>query len=167
MKNHLYLLFLLAAVLQPQENKLFWDGSDWIRLSRQTASYPEYSFLAKAAYVNGLLDGRLYDFFKTWSADSSLADSIMGREIVDYLRTSEIIRGLDNFYSDPLNRYIPISSAIIIVNMYAEGQPMKMIEAYTVRTREWINSLTLHMQSVDTFQMMREKQRKQLEQKKQ
>ncbi|MEE9167626.1 MAG: hypothetical protein V3U24_09260 [Candidatus Neomarinimicrobiota bacterium] len=162
-KNSLCLVFLAGSILQAQENKLFWDGQDWDRLSRRTAGYPEYTYLAKAAYVNGLMDGRLYDFFKTWAADSSLADSVIGRETVDYLTTSELVRVLDNFYSDPLNRYIPISSAIIIVNLYAAGEPSEMIDGYTHKTKEWINDLMLRMEGIDYYQLMREKQKKQFE----
>ncbi|MFQ6674667.1 MAG: hypothetical protein ACE5GH_07815 [Fidelibacterota bacterium] len=154
---------LLTSTLLPQENKLFWDGRDWQRLTQQTAGYPEYTYLTKAGYVNGLLDGRLFDYFRAWSADSSLADSLFRGEIVDYLKTSELVRGLDNFYADPLNNYIPISSAIIIVNMYGEGQPTAVIEAYTARSKEWINRLLLQMQKTDMFDLMREKQKEQVE----
>lgn len=160
MKKSLLLFFILLTHLFSQENKLFWDGGDWNRLSNQTAGYPEYTYLVKAAYINGIMDGRLYDFFKLWPADSTLADSLVGSEVYDYLKTSEIIRGLDNFYSDPLNHYIPISSAAIIVNMYAEGHSPEIIEAYTTLTREWINRLILQMQDMDMFQLMEKKQKK-------
>jgi len=166
MIRNLLFFLTLSSVLFSQENKLFWDGRDWNRLSQQTAGYPEYTYLVKASYVNGIMDGRLYDFFKVWPVDSAFADSLIGREIYDYLKTSEIIRGLDNFYSDPLNRYIPISSAIIIVNMYAEGQSKEMVEAYTEKTKEWINNLMLQMQDIDMFRLMNEKQKKHIEKKK-
>lgn len=158
----IYLLFPILGLVA-QENKLFWDGTDWNRLSRQTAGFPEYTHLVKSAYVNGIMDGRLYDYFKSWKADSSLADSVIGREIVDYLRTSEMIRSLDNFYTDPLNRYIPVPSAIIIVTMVAEGQSREMIEAYTGKSKEWINNLMLHVQRQDMYELMRQKQKKQRE----
>ena len=163
MRKAVLLIPAVLVILSAQEVKLFWDGRDWNRLSRQTTGYPEYTYLAKAAYINGSLDGRLYDFFKTWVADSTLADSLFSGEIVDYLTTSEIIRGLDDFYSDPLNRYIPISSAIIIVNMYGEGHSTEMIHAYTEETRNWINNLSLQMQEHDLYRLMEQKQRRHLE----
>jgi len=165
MRKEFFLLCFLSTFLFPQENKLFWDGRDWNRLSQQTAGYPEYTYLVKAAYINGVMDGRLFDYFKTWPIDSTLADSLIGNEIYDYLKTSEIIRGIDNFYSDPLNRYIPISSAAIIVNMYAEGHSPEIIEAYTEKTREWINNLILQMQETDMYQLMEEKQKRNIEKK--
>jgi len=161
----LLLLFFLAP-LWCQENKLFWDGNDWNRLSRQTAGYPEFAYLVKSSYVNGLLDGRLYDYFKIWPADSTVADSILAGEIIDYLKTSELIRVLDNFYNDPLRNYIPVASAILIVNMQAEGHSMQMIDAYTEKSKEWINRLMLQMQGEDQFLLMKKKQKKLTEKKK-
>ena len=130
------LCFLLLTVsLVGQENKLFWDGYDWLRISKQTEGYPEFEYQVKAAYVNGVLDGRLYDYFKIWSVDTTIANTLYN-ETAQYLKTVEIIRGLDNFYKDPLHRYLPIESAIIIVNMYAEQQPMEMIDAYILKSKE-------------------------------
>lgn len=157
------LCFLLLTVsLTGQENKLFWDGYDWLRISKQTEGYPEFEYQVKAAYVNGVLDGRLYDYFKIWSVDTTIANSLYN-ETAQYLKTAEIIRGLDNFYEDPLNRYLPIESAIIIVNMYAERQPIEMIDAYILKSKEWINGLMIQLQNKDLYKLMKEKQKKHTE----
>ena len=58
------------------------------------------------------LDGRLNYYLKTWSNDKELADEVFN-ETVDYLTIRELIKNLDYFYQDPLNRYIPIPSAIL------------------------------------------------------
>lgn len=148
------------TTLVAQENKLFWDGRDWQRLQRQMKSDVYSSRLAKAAYLNGLLDGRLYDFLRTWPIDSTLADTLFETEITDYLSTSELVLSLDNFYDDPLNLYVPIASAVIIVNMRGQGQSTEMIEAYTRRSKEWINRLTLEMQQEDLYRLMTDKRDK-------
>ncbi len=150
---------ILTTSFHAQENKIFWDGRDWVKLTAEGSGYPEFVYLAKAAYVNGLLDGRLYDYLQTWPADQALADSLIGDELSDYLRTSEIVRALDNFYSDRLNRYIPISSAIIYVNMQAQQQPIDVLEAYKEKSKEWINTLTLEMMKDNLYDVMKKKQK--------
>jgi len=149
---------ILLMTLNAQENKIFWDGRDWVKLDAEGSGYPEFVYLAKAAYVNGLLDGRLYDYLRTWPADQVLADSLFSSELSDYLRTSEIVRALDNFYSDPFNQYIPISSAIVYVNMQAQQQPLEMLEAYKLKSKEWINTLTLQMMRENLYDIMKKKQ---------
>ncbi|MCH8011070.1 MAG: hypothetical protein IIA61_03840 [Candidatus Marinimicrobia bacterium] len=153
------IIFFSIILLHSQTNKLFWDGEDWLRLTKESQGYPEFEYLMKASYVNGILDGRLYDYFTTWAINSGLADSLFA-ETVDYLRTSEIIRGLDHFYEDPLNDYIPVISAIVIVNMYGERQPIEMIEAFKEKSKEWINHLTIQLQQEDMFRLMEEKRKK-------
>ncbi|MFQ6616441.1 MAG: hypothetical protein ACE5HZ_06695 [Fidelibacterota bacterium] len=148
----LVILLLIGSTVSAQDRKLFWDGRDWQRLHSDPG--------ARAAYVNGLLDGRLYDFLRVWPADSTLADSLFAGEITDYLTTSELVRSLDNFYYDPLNQYVPIASAVIIVNMRGQGQSTEMIEAYTKKSKEWINRLTLELQKEDMVRLMKEKRDK-------
>ncbi|MFQ6675800.1 MAG: hypothetical protein ACE5LH_05590 [Fidelibacterota bacterium] len=161
MKRQLTTLFLAVCTLAAQENKLFWDGRDWLRLERRSEGDARSIQLSKAAYLNGLLDGRLYDYLRTWPADSTLADSLFRREVTDYLTTSELVRSLDNFYGDPLNHYIPIASAVIIVNMRAQGQSTEMIDAYTQKSKAWINRLTVEMQKEDLTRLMTGKRKKQ------
>lgn len=159
MKKLFLVVPLLLAGLSPQEHKLFWDGHDWLRLSENTAGYPEYAYLTKSAYLNGLQDGRLYDYYKLWPADSVLVTDVLKPELEDYLSTAELIRVLDSFYEERLNRYIPIASAVLIVNMTAQGQRQSVVDEYTLKSKEWINSLMLEIQNQDRYKMMREKQR--------
>ncbi len=80
-------------------------------------------------------------------------------ELEDYLSTAELVRVLDNFYKEPLNRYIPIASAILIVNMTAQGQPASVVDEYARRSKDWINGLMLELQNEDQYKMMRDKQK--------
>ena len=158
MKELFLVALLLPAGLWAQDHKLFWDGSDWQRISEKTSGSLEYTFLLKSAYLNGLQDGRLYDYYKLWPADSVLVTEHLKPELEDYLSTAELVRVLDNFYKEPLNRYIPIASAILIVNMTAQGQSAYVVDEYTRRSKDWINSLMLELQNQDQYKMMWEKQ---------
>ena len=102
------------------------------------------------------LDGRLNYYLKTWSNDKELADEVFN-ETVDYLTIRELIKNLDYFYQDPLNRYIPIPSAILISNMYAERVPVENIEAYIESTRRWINDLILDLDTLDYSKLLEDK----------
>ena len=53
--------------------------------------------------------------------------------------------------------YIPIASAILIVNMIAQGHPTSVIEDYTERSKDWINRLTIEFQNQDKYSIMRKK----------
>ena len=68
----------------------------------------------KSTYLNGILDGRLYGYLKTWSENPTLANEVFG-EHVDYLTVRETIKSLDFFYEDPLNSYIPVPSTICYI----------------------------------------------------
>ncbi|MCH7733121.1 MAG: hypothetical protein IIB44_11555, partial [Candidatus Marinimicrobia bacterium] len=61
---------------------------------------------------------------------------------------------------DSLNDYIPVNSAIVIVNMHGERQPIEMIEAFKEKSKEWINHLTIQLQQEDMFRLMEEKRKK-------
>ena len=139
-----------------QENRLFWDGRDWNRVIKTMNYNPENTFRVKKAYLDGALDGWLYGYLKTWSKDRAIADDIFG-ETVDYLSTRELIKGLDNFYEDPINSYIPLPSAIIIVNMYAERVPVQLIEQYIIFTRQWINELILDLDTLNYSKLLEDK----------
>ena len=158
MNRFLLVVLFFSAGLLAQDQKLFWDGHDWVRLTERTAGDPQVTYLTKSSYLNGLQDGRLYDYYKLWPADSLLVTEHLKPELDDYLSTAELIRTLDSFYNEPLKRYIPVASAVLIVNMIAQGQPPSVIEEYTRLSKEWINSLMLEIQNQDRFEMMREKQ---------
>lgn len=158
MSRVLLVALLLSTGLLAQGHKLFWDGHDWIRLSERVAADPHFVYLTKSSYLNGLQDGRLYDYYKLWSTDSLLVTEHLKPELDDYLSTAELIRTLDNFYREPLKRYIPIASAVLIVNMVAQGQPQSVVNEYTEKSKDWINSLMLDIQNQDQYRMMRKKQ---------
>ena len=98
---------LLSNKAISNENKLFWDGRDWNRILKSVDFNHELTHKIKSAYLNGVLDGRLNYYLKTWSTNKELADEVF-IETVDYLTIRELIKNLDYFYQEPLNIYIPI-----------------------------------------------------------
>ena len=158
-KKYLHLmivLFLLNNLATSNENKLFWDGRDWNRITDSVDLNTQLTFKIKSAYLNGTLDGRLNYYLKTWSANKGLADEVFG-ETIDYLTIRELIKNLDYFYKDPLNRYIPIPSAILIANMYAERVPIENIELYVESTRRWINDLIINLDTLNYGKLLEDK----------
>tara|TARA_B100001248_G_C27388854_1_gene461189 strand:- start:1655 stop:2176 length:522 start_codon:yes stop_codon:yes gene_type:complete len=153
-------LILLATLFfnlgYGNNNKLFWDGSDWNRVKKRSEYNINTEFIIKKAYLEGALDGRLFSYLKTWSQDQSIADDIFS-ETVDYLTLRELIKNIDHFYNDPLNNYIPIPSAIIIANMYAKRMNSENVDAYIRSTREWINSLNLDLDSLNYSEILKQK----------
>ncbi|MBF90030.1 MAG: hypothetical protein CMG75_10360 [Candidatus Marinimicrobia bacterium] len=149
--------FLLLVGTMAQDQKMFWDGHDWAQLSDRTGSSPRFEYLVKSSYLNGIQDGRLYDYYKLWTLDSVLVTQSLKPELDDYLSTAELIRSLDNFYEEPLKQYIPIASAILIVNMIAQGQPSSIVENYIQKSKDWINRLTIEFQNQDKYLLMRKK----------
>ena len=85
-----------------------------------------------------------------------MANDVFG-ETVDYLSTRELIKSLDHFYNDPLNSYIPVPSAIVIANLYAERVPMDIIDNYIKETREWVNSLVIDLDTLNYSRLIEEK----------
>ena len=85
-----------------------------------------------------------------------MADEVFN-ETVDYLSIRELIKNIDNFYKDPLNRYIPVPSAVLIANMYAERIPVENIELYIKRTRRWINDLILDLDTLNYSKLLEDK----------
>ena len=145
MKIILIISVTFVVLFGQNQNRLFWDGRDWKRVDQLVNHNPDYSHKMKAAYVNGVLDGRLFYYFKIWAEQSEFADSIF-TETTDYLSSNELVRSLNSFYEEPLHVYLPVPSAIIIANMYAEQMPIKMIEEYILQSKFWINKLMLDME---------------------
>ena len=116
----------------------------------------ELTHKIKSAYLNGVLDGRLNYYLKTWSTNKELADEVF-IETVDYLTIRELIKNLDYFYQEPLNIYIPIPSAILIANMYAERVTIDSIESYIESTRKWINDLILNLDTLNYGKLLEDK----------
>jgi len=152
------LVLLFAGLLIGQHvNRLFWDGSDWNRIAKTVNFNPDLEAKMKSAYVNGVLDGRLFYYLKTWSAQSTFADSLYG-ETVDYLTTREMVRSLDEFYKDPANSYLPVPTAIIVANMYARQMSMNVIDEYIKQSRHWINDLQYQLQLEGNAEILKQKQ---------
>ena len=150
------LIFICITLLCGQENRLFWDGREWNKI-RKSSNYDDaQENKLKSAYVNGVLDGRLYGYLKTWSKNATLANEAFG-ESVDYLSVREVIKNLNYFYEDPLNSYIPLPSAIIIANLYGQRVPINIIEKYIQDSREWVNSLVLELDTLDYSRLIEEK----------
>ena len=85
-----------------------------------------------------------------------LANEVFGEQ-VDYLTIRETVKSLNHFYEDPLNSYIPIPSAIVIANLYGKRVPINVIEKYIQDSRDWVNSLTLELDTLDYSRLIEEK----------
>ena len=152
------ILFFLVQSIFCQEEKFFWDGKNWNALNNNKLS-SENLFLLKKTYINGLQDGRLYDYFKLWSVDSLFVNKNLKPELDDYLSSSELVRLIDDFYLDPTNTYIPIISTILILNMRARGFSKFEIDKYINESKNWINSLTLEIKNKNYFDVMSKKKK--------
>ena len=159
-KTLLLLYVLYFNEVFPQDNKLFWDGRDWNRVKKMADYNTNYEFIIKKAYLEGALDGRLFSYLKTWENNKDIADNVFS-ETVDYLTIRELIKNIDYFYNDPMNSYIPIPSAILIANMYAKRMNMENIDLYIKSTREWINELTLELDTLNYSKLLEQKVTKQ------
>ena len=127
----LLLIFITYSPAQ-QMDRLFWNGSDWRRLEKLADYDPELTYMMKVAYINGILDGRLFYYLKAWMMEQTFADSLYA-ETVDYLTPRELVKVLDNFYADPINGYIPLPSAIISLICLAKGfQWIQLTNIYVI-----------------------------------
>jgi len=156
MIKHLIIPLLIITTLFAQQNRLFWDGRDWHKIEKNVSHHPETVYRIKSAYLTGVLDGRLNGYLKVWAQDQNLADNVFD-ETVDFLTIRELIKNINYFYEDPLNLYIPVPSAVIIANMYAEQMPIRMIDEYIRETRQWINDLTLDLDSLNYSKLLEDK----------
>ena len=89
MKYLLYTLFissLLSQVLEKQ-NKLLWDGTDWNSIERKADVSEKSVYRIKSAYLNGLLDGRLYYYLKAFNFRKTRLEALY--RIVFYFRTND------------------------------------------------------------------------------
>ncbi len=158
-KRSITFFLLTACLFSQQQNRLFWDGGDWKRVKQLAEGNLDMEYRIKAAYVNGVLDGRLFYYLKTWTVEQGLADSLYA-ETIDYLSPREMVRSLNNFYADPLMVYVPVPSAMIIANMYGERIPLKIIDAYVQQTKFWINDLHLRLEENSPAELLEEKHKK-------
>ena len=149
-------IILYMTISFAQENRLFWDGKEWNNIRKSSNYNDALEYKIKSTYINGVLDGRLYGYLKTWSKNATLANETFG-ESVDYLSVREVIKSLNHFYEDPLNNYIPIPSAIVIANLYGQRVPINIIEKYIQDSRDWVNSLVLELDTLDYSRLIEEK----------
>ena len=155
-KNILILLISILSICLAQENRLFWDGREWNSIRGKVNFIDETEYKIKSTYIHGVLDGRLYGYLKTWSENAMLANEVFGEQ-VDYLTVRETVKSLNHFYEDPLNSYIPIPSAIVIANLYGKRVPISVIEKYIQDSRDWVNSLTLDLDTLDYSRLIEDK----------
>ena len=149
-------LIFLTVIIFCQDNRMFWDGRDWNRVAKNVGHDTEMEARVKRSYLQGLLDGRLYGYLKTWDENATLANDVFG-ENVDYLSVRELVKNLDHFYNEPLNSYIPIPSAVIISNLYAQRVPLNIIDDYIKESREWVNSLVIDLDTLNYSRLIEEK----------
>ncbi|GIS54936.1 hypothetical protein Ct9H90mP29_19780 [bacterium] len=56
-----------------------------------------------------------------------------------------------------MNNYVPVPSAILIANMYAERIAIDRIESYIESTRNWINNLVLDLDTLNYSRLLEDK----------
>ena len=139
--------YIFVILFAQRENRIFWDGSNWNRIATRLGAGSESVYRIKAAHLNGLLDGRLYYYLKAWEVEPLLAEDTYN-DPLDLLRYKELIRALDNFYSDPKHNSIPVISAVIIENMRIGGISEKAIYRYIEETRFWVSSIRSNADSI-------------------
>lgn len=135
------IFFVLFINGNAQENKVFWDGYDWISVTKVTREYPEYAVWIKSAYLSGLLDGKLFYELKAVSIDSRVADSTF-KDLIQPAPSRELIEGLDEFYRDETRKYVPIPSAFIATRLLQLNYSGKEVEQFIRDSKKWINELT-------------------------
>ena len=155
-RNVLIISIMITSVCLSQQNRLFWDGREWNDIRKKSNFVDEVEYKIKSSYINGILDGRLYGYLKTWSENPTLANEVFGEQ-VDYLTVRETIKSLDYFYEDPLNGYIPVPSAIVIANLYGKRVPINIIEKYIKDSRDWVNTLTLELDTLNYSKLIENK----------
>ena len=139
--------FAVVLLCGQRQNRVFWDGSDWNRISIQMNQETESIYRVKAAHINGLLDGRFYFYLKAWEVEAVLAEDVYD-DPLDLLQHKELIKALDKFYSDPKHNTIPVISAIIIANMRIGGISEPVVYRYIEETRFWANSMKADIDSM-------------------
>jgi len=157
MYRYIFIITLFTLIFSySQENRLFWDGSEWNNIKKKSNYDNKIEYQIKSSYIYGVLDGRLYGYLKTWAENATLANEVFA-ESVDYLSVREIIKNLDYFYEDPFNNYLPVPSAIIISNMYGKRIPLETINKYIKDSRDWINSITIDLDTLNYNKLIQEK----------
>lgn len=134
------MMVMLCISSVSAQQKLFWDGYDWQRIDRITAEYPEYRMPIKLAYLDGMLNTKLYYYLITYAADAKVADTVFA-DFLNHVSPEELVHGTDQFYKDPTNLYLPVISALFVTSITAAGLPDSVIAGYKRDSRQWINNL--------------------------
>jgi len=132
----------LGVMASAQQKKFFWDGYDWLNIDRITTDQPGLTFWVKSAYLSGLLDAKLYYRLKA----ANLPDSLRQSVFEDELKPGGLRRyteGLDEFYRDISQRYVPLPCALIAVIMIQHHQSPELIRQFIRTSQEWINDLMI------------------------
>ena len=146
MKKLTFLIITLVTVSMAfsQEKKMFWDGFDWVKIDEISKEYPEYTYWIKSGYLSGILDAKSYYSLKAVRMKFPASDKIFD----DLIKTSNnraMISGLDMFYKDVSNRYIPIPLALIATGMISTGSLQSEIDKFVYESKIWINELTVRV----------------------
>ncbi|MAL65185.1 MAG: hypothetical protein CMF94_03685, partial [Candidatus Marinimicrobia bacterium] len=54
----IFLMILSFTRISASNNKLFWDGRDWLRVEKLASYDVKTEFIIKKSYLEGALDGR-------------------------------------------------------------------------------------------------------------
>jgi len=83
MKPLTFILLISITCLPAQEmDRLFWNGSDWRRLEKFADYDPELTYMMKIAYINGVLDSRLFYYLKAWTMEQGLPIACMPKQLI-------------------------------------------------------------------------------------
>ena len=125
----------------PQERKIFWDGYDWAAVDKITREYPEYNVWIKSAYLSGLFDGKMFYKLKAMPLHNSVIDTLF-TDLIEPSSVRSLIEGLDMFYQDISNEYIPIPLALIATIMIQNDYSKSEVDKFILESKNWINAVS-------------------------
>lgn len=134
------LIFCINAF--PQGRKIFWDGYDWAAVDKITDEYPEYNVWIKSAYLSGLFDGKMFYKLKAMPLHNSAIDTLF-TDLIEPSSVRSLIEGLDMFYQDISNEYIPIPLALIATVMIQNDYSKSEVDKFILESKNWINEITI------------------------
>ena len=81
-RNISIITILITSICLSQENRLFYDGREWNDIRKKSNFVDEVEYKIKSSYINGVLDGRLYGYLKTWSENPTLANEVLENRLI-------------------------------------------------------------------------------------
>ena len=137
MKRLLVTFIVLTFCIQafPQERKILWDGYDWAAVDKITREYPEYNVWIKSAYLSGLFDGKMFYKLKAMPLHNSVIDTLF-TDLIEPSSVRSLIEGLDMFYQDISNEYIPIPLALIATIMIQNDCSKSEVDKFIHASRD-------------------------------